>query len=178
MLLTIKCILVFKCPMNRILLYVVFDNRLPSPAVELVKFSVAIHIAINHLFSLCEEAITCVHSIIEGNFIVPSSLMTVKSTAMCVIYGSPGTSMEEFPGFIPRPWILGQSIPASLTLLDTGRQSSEVFVSIYTPSINVWESSLLPSFIHGADYLFIWSTWLDYCFLSYNYIFNSNFLRL
>ena len=111
---TIKYILFFKCLMNGIILYVVFDNRLLSLAVGLVKFSVAIHIAINHLFSLCEEAITCVHSIIEGNFIVPSFLMTVKSTALCIIYGSPGTSVEGFLGFIPRPRIPGQSIPASL----------------------------------------------------------------
>ena len=88
---------------NGIILYVDFDNRLLSLAVGLVKFSVAIHIAINHLFSLCEEAVTCVQSIIEGNFIVPSFLMTVKSTALCIIYGSPGTSVEGFLGFIPRP---------------------------------------------------------------------------
>ena len=50
MLTSIKYTLVFKFPMNRIILYVVVDNRLLSLVVGLVKFSVAIHIAINHYF--------------------------------------------------------------------------------------------------------------------------------
>ena len=52
MLTTIQYILIFKFPMNRIIVYIVFDNRLLSLAVRIVKFSVAIYVAITHLFSL------------------------------------------------------------------------------------------------------------------------------
>lgn len=104
-----------------------------------------------------------VHPIIDRNC-VHLSFLLLQKMLLCSLFTGLLTNVQEFLSCIPWPWILGHSTCASSTLLDTVRQFPEVFVPIYIPTSNMWESPLLHSLPHCAHYLFMQSTWLGDCF--------------
>lgn len=127
------------------------------------------------IYCQCCTAFTCmnrssyywhlisVHPIIDRNC-VHLSFLLLQKMLLCSLFTGLLTNVQEFLSCITWPWILGHSTCASSTLLDTVRQFPEVFVPIYIPSSNVWESPLLHSLPHCAHYLFMQSTWLGDCF--------------